>query len=270
MTNNHSKTPPVALTIAGSDSGAGAGIQADLKTFSANAVYGTCAITAITAQNTMGVKAIEYVSPKILEAQILSIITDFSLRSVKTGMIGEPELADIIAFFATNGELPRLVIDPVMVATSGDSLSADTMVASYRTTLFPHALVITPNITEAEILSETEIRSINDMIKAAKILHGFGSKYVYLKGGHLAGEDAVDVFYDGKTIAYLRAKRIETNNVHGTGCTFSAALSAALARGATVEVAVRAAKVYTTKTISGAKTWALGRGSGPLNHFGWQ
>ena len=266
---NSGRTPPVALTIAGSDSGGGAGIQADLKSFAANGVYGTSVITALTAQNTTGVAAVEYASPKIIEAQIISIITDFAVRSVKTGMLGNPEIAEIVAFFAKNGDLPRLVVDPVMVATSGDILSSHETINTYKEDIFPHALVITPNIREAELLVDMKIESLPDMIKAARALYKFGSKHVYLKGGHLSGDDATDVFFDGKNMIHLRAMRIKTNNVHGSGCTFSATLSANLARGDSVEDAVHAAKLYTTKAIADAREWALGRGSGPLNHFGW-
>lgn len=263
------KTPPVALTIAGSDSGGGAGVQADLKSFAANGVYGTCAITAITAQNTTGVKSILMATPQIVEAQILSVINDFSVRSVKTGMLGEPEIADVVAFFAKNGDLPRLIVDPVMVATSGDSLSSAAMIDSYRNSIFKQALVITPNITEAELLAEMEILTLTDMAKAARILHRFGSKYVYVKGGHLDGDESTDILFDGKNPINLRASRINSVNVHGTGCTFSAALAAGIARGLSVEESVRSAKIYTTKAIAEAQSWVLGGGAGPLDHFGW-
>ena len=263
------RTPPVALSIAGSDSGGGAGIQADLKAFAANGVFGTTALTAITAQNTRGVTAIELLSPSLLEAQLKAVLTDFQVRAVKTGMLGSPELLEVVARYAERDELPRLVVDPVMVATSGDRLSSESIADGYRDHLFKQALVITPNVTEAEILSENTISNVGDMVRAARILHHQGAHYVYVKGGHLPGPESIDIFFDGVNVSHLRAPRVTTNNIHGTGCTFSATLAALLARGKPIEEAVRQAKTYTTRAIVGSSTWVLGHGGGPLDHFGW-
>ncbi len=263
------KTPPVVLSVAGSDSGGGAGIQADLKAFGANGVFGTTAVTAITAQNTKGVSGIELVSAKMLEAQIDAVTSDFALRAVKTGMLGSPELLAVVARYAKRGELPRLVVDPVMVAASGDRLSSDDTTEAYRELLVPLAYVLTPNIYEAELLSGMSITNLAEMVQAAKILHRLGVKYVYLKGGHLHGPESIDVFFDGVNVSHLRSKRVATSNVHGTGCTLSASLAANLARGKPIDDAVRQAKVYTTQAIVGSSSWVLGHGAGPLDHFGW-
>ena len=263
------RTPPVALTIAGSDSGGGAGIQADIKSFAANGVFGTTAITAITAQSTKGVSAVALTSAEMLSAQIATVLTDFQVRAVKTGMLGSVELAEVVESFAHKGELPRLVVDPVMVAASGDRLSEQEIVGAYRDRLAKVALVITPNIFEAQALTGMQIESLDDMVAAAKALHSFGSRYVYLKGGHLAGPDSIDVLFDGTNLSYLRARRINTVNVHGTGCTFSSAMAAHLARGRTLEEAAQAAKIYTSRAIAGSAGWGLGHGPGPLDHLNW-
>ncbi len=266
---NAAKTPPVVLSIAGSDSGGGAGIQADIKALAANGVFGTTAITAITAQNTIGVSAIELVSPGVLRAQIDAVLSDFQVRAVKTGMLGSSELVEVVAKYAQNGDLPRLVVDPVMVAASGDRLSTESTTSAYRDRLARFAYVITPNIYEAQLLTETTITTVAEMVQAAKALHRLGVSYVYLKGGHLQGPESIDVFFDGVNVAHLRSKRIATANVHGTGCTFASSLAAHLARGRPIDEAVRQAKIYTTKAIAGSATWVLGHGSGPLDHFGW-
>ncbi len=263
------RTPPVALAIAGSDSGGGAGIQADIKSFAANGVFGTTAITAITAQSTKGVSAISLTSPDMLVAQIEAVLDDFQVRAVKTGMLGSVELADVVESFALKGELPLLVVDPVMISASGDRLSEQEVVAAYRDRLAKVALVITPNVFEAQALTGIQIDNLQDMVASAKILHTFGSQYVYLKGGHLEGADAIDVLFDGSNLSYLRARRINTPNVHGTGCTFSSALAAHLARGRTVEEAAQAAKIYTSRAIAGSAGWGLGHGPGPLDHLNW-
>ncbi len=259
----------MALTIAGSDSGGGAGIQADIKSFAANGVFGTTAVTALTAQNTKGVSAIDLTSPEMLAAQIHSVLADFQVRAVKTGMLGSVELLEVVLSFAENGDLPRLVVDPVMVSASGDRLSEQEIVTAYRDRLAKVALVITPNIFEAQLLTGRVIESLQDMVEAAKVLHSFGSQYVYLKGGHLNGQDSIDVLYDGTNLSYLRARRISTLNVHGTGCTFSASMAAHLARGRTLEEAAQAAKIYTSRAIAGSASWGLGHGPGPLDHLNW-
>ncbi len=264
-----SKTPPVALTIAGSDSGGGAGIQADLKTFASLGVYGTSVITAVTAQNTRGVAQIEIMSLESVLSQLVAVTNDFQVRATKVGMISSASHIRLVADAAADGTLPRLVVDPVMVATSGDRLTSAELLETYRKILIPQALVVTPNIFEAQELTEINIESATDMPKAARILHGFGAKYVYLKGGHLDSEEAIDLFFDGYTAQYLRAKRIDTQNTHGTGCTFSSAVAAYIAVGKRVDEAIQGAKMYTTRAISGSAGWALGGGHGPLDHFSW-
>ncbi|CAG4924114.1 bifunctional hydroxymethylpyrimidine kinase/phosphomethylpyrimidine kinase [Acidithrix sp. C25] len=263
------RTPPVALTIAGSDSGGGAGIQADLKAFAANGAYGTSAITAVTAQNTKGVLAIDLMSPLSLYAQIDAVTSDFFIRGSKTGMLGSIELLEIVADFARRGTLPKLIVDPVMIATSGDILSPQSIVSGYREFLLPYAYVVTPNIPEAELLSEIEITNQSEMVRAAQLIHRFGPKYVYIKGGHLEGDESIDIFFDGQNVSNLRTNRIATPNTHGTGCTFSAALAAQIACGQPIDQAIRNAKIYTTKAIMGGSSWALGSGAGPLDHFLW-
>jgi hydroxymethylpyrimidine/phosphomethylpyrimidine kinase len=261
-------TPPVALTIAGSDSGGGAGIQADLKAFAANGVFGTSAITAITAQNTVGVRAVHVPPWEFVEAQIDAVLADLPVAAVKTGMLATAEIIALVARRAGAGDLPRLVVDPVMVASSGDRLLAEEAEMAYLQRLFPHALVVTPNLREASLLVGRELTTIDDMAKAAAQLSETGARYVLVKGGHLVG-DAVDVLFDGVDIHILTSPRIDTVNVHGTGCTTAAAIAAFLARGSTVIDAVRAAKAFTTAAIEGAAGWRLGAGHGPIDHFGW-
>lgn len=261
-------TPPVALTIAGSDSGGGAGIQADLKTFAANRVFGTSAITALTAQNTVGVRAVHVPPWEFLDAQISAVLADLAVAAVKTGMLATAEIIDLVARRAAAGELPQLVVDPVMVASSGDRLLEKEAEMAYLERLFPHALVITPNLREASLLVGRELTGVDDMAKAAAQLSETGARYVLVKGGHLTG-DAVDVFFDGVDIHELRSPRVDTPNVHGTGCSTAAAIAAYLARGESVLDAVRAAKAYITAAIEGAATWRLGAGHGPIDHFGW-
>ena len=261
-------TPPVALTIAGSDSGGGAGIQADLKAFAANRVFGTSVITAITAQNTVGVKAVHVPPLEIVDAQISAVLADLPVAAVKTGMLATAEIIDLIARRAAAGELPHLVVDPVMVASSGDRLLPEEAEMAYLERLFPHALVVTPNLREASLLVGRELTGIDDMAKAAAELAQTGARNVLVKGGHLTG-DAVDVLFDGEEVHELRSRRVATVNVHGTGCTTAAAIAAFLARGETVQEAVRAAKAYTTAAIEGAAGWKLGAGHGPIDHFGW-
>ncbi|MDA8277091.1 MAG: bifunctional hydroxymethylpyrimidine kinase/phosphomethylpyrimidine kinase [Actinomycetota bacterium] len=264
-----SKTPPVALTIAGSDSGGGAGIQADLKTFASLGVYGTSVITAVTAQNTRGVSQIEIMSLESVLSQLVAVTNDFQVRATKVGMIASESHIRLVADAAADGTLPRLIVDPVMVATSGDRLTSDTLLDAYRNILIPQALVVTPNITEAQELAQMTIESLADMAKAAQIISKFGAKYVYLKGGHISSDEATDLFFDGSNVQYLRAKRINTQNTHGTGCTLSSAIAAYLAFGKTVDEAIHGAKIYITRAISGGANWALGGGHGPLDHFSW-
>lgn len=253
-----------ALTIAGSDSGGGAGIQADLKTFSALGVFGTSAITAITAQNTLGVTAVFEVPPEIVAAQIDAVLTDIGADAVKTGMIANSEIIRVVAAKVREYGISTLVVDPVMVATSGDRLLREDAVEALRTALLPLATVVTPNLPEAEVLIGQEVSSLEQMREAARVIVGLGARSAVVKGGHLAG-DAVDVFYDGSSFTELPARRIDTTSTHGTGCTLASAIAALLARGEPLESAIGGAKVYLTAAIE--RSFPLGRGHGPVHHF---
>jgi hydroxymethylpyrimidine/phosphomethylpyrimidine kinase len=253
-----------ALTIAGSDSGAGAGIQADLKTFAALGVYGTSAITAITAQNTVGVTQVLTLSPKLVAAQIDAVIDDIGAHAVKTGMLATRAIVEVVAKKVRQHRLKNLVVDPVMVATSGDLLIRKNAVAALRSRLLPLATVVTPNLPEAEQLTHMRLRTWEEIEAAAKQIVALGAKTVIIKGGHRKGP-AVDLFFDGKKFHILDAPRIRTRNTHGTGCTLSAAIAAYLAKGEDIESAVRAAKKYITAAIRAGFT--IGAGHGPVHHF---
>jgi hydroxymethylpyrimidine/phosphomethylpyrimidine kinase len=253
-----------ALTIAGSDSGGGAGIQADLKTFSALGVFGMSALTAITAQNTLGVMAVHEVPPEMVAAQIDAVLTDIGADAVKTGMISNSEIIRVVAAKVREYGVSTLVVDPVMVATSGDRLLREDAVAALRTELLPLATVVTPNLPEAEVLIGREIPSLGAMRDAAKAIVGLGARSAIVKGGHLTG-DATDVFYDGSGFTELPARRIETTSTHGTGCTLASAIAALLARGESLEGAIGGAKVYVTAAIE--RAYPIGQGHGPVHHF---
>jgi hydroxymethylpyrimidine/phosphomethylpyrimidine kinase len=261
-------TPPVALTIAGSDSGGGAGIQADLKAFAANGVFGTTAVTALTAQNTLGVAGVRVTPAAFIDDQIDAVLADLPVAAVKTGMLATAEIVALVARRAAAGDLPNLVVDPVMVASSGDRLLDADAEAAYLEDLFPHALIVTPNLREASLLVRRELSDVDDMAKAAMQLAATGARHVLVKGGHLAG-DAIDVLFDGERVHHLSSPRIDTPNVHGTGCTTAATIAARLAWGDSVVDAVHAAKAYTWNAIAGGAQWRLGAGHGPLDHFGW-
>src|SRR3954453_6231246 len=250
----------VALTIAGSDSGAGAGAQADLKTFAAHGVFGTTAIMAVTAQNTAQVTGIHAVPAEFVARQGEAVISDFDVRAVKTGMLATAEIVRVVAGRAARGDLPNLVVDPVMVASSGDRLLEEDAVEAYRELLFPVATVITPNLREAALLVGRPLESVTDMERAARELQRGGAEYVMVKGGHLPGQQAVDVVFDGDDFTLLEAPWVDTTNVHGTGCTLAAATAAQLALGASVPVALERAKRYVHGALAGAAAWKLGRG----------
>jgi hydroxymethylpyrimidine/phosphomethylpyrimidine kinase len=256
---------PVALTIAGSDSGAGAGIQADLKTFAAYGVYGVSAITAITAQNTQGVSAVETVSAEVVRAQIQAVMADFAVRAAKTGMLATADLVRVVAAAVRDLHVPNLVVDPVMIAKSGDSLLAADAVESIRTALLPLAAVVTPNIPEAEVLAGMTIRSDADVDEAARRIAALGPSAVVVKGGHADTPDIVDVLFDGVTVRRFQQPRIPGSATHGTGCTFAAAVAAHLAHGRSLADAVPIAQRYIAGAIAGAP--GLGQGHGPMNHF---
>jgi hydroxymethylpyrimidine/phosphomethylpyrimidine kinase len=253
-----------ALTIAGSDSGAGAGIQADLKTFAALGVYGTSAITAITAQNTVGVTQVLALNPNLVGAQIDAIIDDIGADALKTGMLANKAIIDTVAKKIREHHLKNVVVDPVMVATSGDVLIQKNAVAALRNKLIPLATIVTPNIPEAEELTGMKLRTSADIEEAARRIIRLGAKNVIIKGGHGSGP-AVDLFYDGKKFTALNAPRIRTENTHGTGCTFSAAIAAYLAKGERLERAVALAKKYITDSIRFSFT--IGAGHSPVHHF---
>ena len=253
-----------ALTIAGSDSGGGAGIQADIKTFTVQGVYGTSVLTAVTAQNTLGVQAVELLSPALVSAQITSVLDDIGADAVKTGMLGSAAIIEIVAEMLQRYGVQQLIVDPVMVSTSGTRLLAEKAVDVLRLLLFPLALVVTPNLPEASVLLGQPIQDERDMETAVHTIHAMGPRYVLLKGGHLAG-DPVDLLFDGKTIHRLHTQRIMTPHTHGTGCTYSAAITALLARGLAVEQAVFQAKQYLTNCIRDATP--IGTGRSPVAHF---
>ncbi|MDQ2786600.1 MAG: bifunctional hydroxymethylpyrimidine kinase/phosphomethylpyrimidine kinase, partial [Chloroflexota bacterium] len=227
-------TLPRALTIAGSDSGGGAGIQADLKTFSAFGVYGMSVLTAITAQNTVGVQGVEMLTPAFITMQFESVVSDIGVDALKTGMLGTADAVTAVAAMIARAGLTNLVVDPVMVAKSGDHLLAEDAVQALRTRLLPLALVITPNVPEAETLVGAPIQTLDDMKEAARRLHDCGPHWIVVKGGHMGGETVTDLLYDGIEFQSLATPRIDTAHTHGTGCTFSAAMTACLAMGQSV------------------------------------
>jgi hydroxymethylpyrimidine/phosphomethylpyrimidine kinase len=257
--------PPIprALTIAGSDSGSGAGIQADLKTFAALGIYGLSALTAITAQNTEGVRAALELPTDLIEAQIDAVLEDIGADAAKTGMLSSPEIIETVAGRVRKWNL-RLVVDPVMRAKGGAPLLRPEAVTALREQLLPLAEVITPNLPEAEVLVEKPIETLKEMREAAQAIHDMGPRYVVVKGGHRSTEP-IDVYFDGKIFEELRAERIQTQHTHGTGCTFSAAITGFLAGGLSVSDAVLGAKRYVTEAIRNAP--GLGHGHGPVDHF---
>jgi hydroxymethylpyrimidine/phosphomethylpyrimidine kinase len=255
------------LTIAGSDSGGGAGIQADLKTFAALGCYGMTAITALTAQNTVGVQGIHAVPPAFLRSQLQSVIEDIGVDAVKIGMLHEPGVVEVVAWAIQHYQLQRVVLDPVMVATSGDRLIADATVRVLVDQLFPLATVITPNLDEASLLLGRPIAAVSDLSGAAQALLSQGARAVLLKGGHLPGDQVVDVLArPGHVDVVLASSRMASRNTHGTGCTLSSAIAAHLALGEPLERAVRAAREYILGAIQAGAGVQVGQGHGPLNH----
>lgn len=259
------RLPPVALTIAGSDSGGGAGIQADLKTFHQWGVFGTAALTAVTAQNTMGVQAIHPVPPDTIAAQIRSVADDLPPRAVKSGMLATAEIVHTVADAIRGHRLGNYVLDPVMVATSGDTLLEPDAVAAVHDALLPLATIATPNWPEAVLLTGVTEATPRGMAAAARAIVDAGAKAALVKGGHLGGDEVADLFWDGATERLFRAPRIRTRHTHGTGCTLSAAIAAGLALGTPLPDAVGAAVDWVREAIEGAP--GLGSGHGPLNHF---
>jgi len=255
---------PRALTIAGSDSGGGAGVQADLKTFAALRVYGMSAITSITAQNTVGVHGVHDVPADIVAKQIDVVAQDIGVDAAKTGMLSNADIVRAVADAVKRNGIEKLVVDPVMVAKSGDALLQETGRDALVREILPLAYVLTPNAPEAEALTGLRVADLDGMQETARALHAMGPRYVVVKGGHLAGAEAVDLLFDGASFETFSSARIDTKNTHGTGCTFSAAIAGLLAKGFDVVASVEGAKAYLTKAIRHAIP--LGRGHGPLMH----
>jgi hydroxymethylpyrimidine/phosphomethylpyrimidine kinase len=261
-------TNPIALTIAGSDSSGGAGVQADLKTFAACGVYGASVITALTAQNTLGVRAIHQVPADFVTAQLDAVFSDLDVRAVKIGMVAHPGVIDAIVAGLTRW-LPRhVVLDPVMVATSGDRLLAPEAIAALRTHLIPHAQLITPNLPEAAVLLEAPLATeAADIAEQGRRLLALGSRAVLIKGGHGRGPESIDYLVTADGVVALAAPRIVSRNTHGTGCSLSSAIAAGLAKGEDLATAIRGAKTYVTAAIAAADRLHVGHGHGPIHHF---
>ena len=252
------------LTIAGSDSSGGAGIQADLKTFAAHGVFGMSVITAVTAQNTQGVFAVQDITPEIIGRQIDAIFEDIAVAAVKISMVSQIATIQIIAAKLKAYKASPVVVDPVMVSKSGYHLLNPEAEASLTRELLPQATIVTPNIPEAEVITGRTIRTLADMEEAARIMLAMGPQHVLIKGGHLAG-DSTDILFDGQEFVYFKSRRIATKNTHGTGCTLSSAIAANLGRGLSVAEAVARAKEYITVAIE--HSLAIGKGVGPTHHF---
>ncbi len=253
------------LTIAGSDSCGGAGVQADLKTFEALGVYGMSVITAVTAQNTQGVKDYEDVSPELIKKQIEAVFEDIAVDAVKIGMVSRRDTIEVIREGLLKYEAENVVLDPVMFSTSGHELSRRGAKEALIEGLLPLAKVVTPNIFEAQAMADIEISTGEDMKKATGIIHKMGVGNVLVKGGHLQGDEAMDVFFDGNDFSYLYHRKIKTKNTHGTGCTLSSAIASYLAKGFAVYEAVASAKEYVSAAIE--HSFAIGKGAGPVNHM---
>ena len=255
---------PRAMTIAGSDSGGGAGIQADLKTFAALGVYGTSVLTAITAQNTLKVTDVLELPTSLIASQFDAVISDIGADAVKTGMLSSSAIIECVVDKIKEYGVQNLVVDPVMVAKSGDRLLREEAVETLRSRLLPLAKVVTPNVAEAEVLVGRKIESLDDARNAAREIVEMGAESAVVKGGHLQGP-ATDILFDGREFRAFTAQRIETSSTHGTGCTFASATAAGLAGGLSIREAVTQAKKYVTAAIR--RSFPMGRGHGPLNHF---
>jgi hydroxymethylpyrimidine/phosphomethylpyrimidine kinase len=254
----------IALTIAGSDSGGGAGIQADLKTFAAHGVFGTSAVTAITVQNTLGITSVTALSPDLVASQIDAVVSDLGADATKIGMLVNADIVEAVAAAILGHRLTHIVLDPVMAGQQGGRLLDERGVAMLRDRLLPLATVVTPNVAEAEVLTGLTVRALDGQRRAAARLIELGAHAALVKGGHLEGP-AIDVLYDGRVFVELRAERIATVHTHGTGCTLASAIAARLARGDDLTTAARGAKTYVTRAIQQAP--GLGHGHGPLQHF---
>jgi hydroxymethylpyrimidine/phosphomethylpyrimidine kinase len=260
------------LSIAGSDSGGGAGIQADLRTFAAFEVHGLTALTAITAQNTMGVLGVSALEPDVVAAQIEAVTNDFGVAATKTGMLATARIVERVAEIAREGGLPRLVVDPVLVSTSGHALMDKDGVVAYQDALFPFAELITPNLDEAAVLGgvdRDDVKNLDDAAELGRALLKFGSSFVLVKGADPASTQAVDLLFGPAGLTIFADERVPTNNDHGTGCSLSAAIAAGLAKGRDIPEATRDAKSFVLAALRGASSWQLGHGRGPIDHLGW-
>lgn len=266
MTDTFLASIPVAMTIAGSDSGGGAGIQADLRTFAFHKVHGTSALTCVTAQNTIGVTRVDALPPEAVVAQIEAIVGDIGVQAAKTGMLLNAAIIAAVARHVEQLKLPNLVVDPVMVSRTGAQLIGDDAIATLQSALMPQATIVTPNRYEAQILAGIEIHTLAEMQQAAQMIHQLGAKAVLVKGGGMPGDlHGVDVWFDGNQFQILQTEVIDTPHTHGTGCTLSAAIAANLALGHTPFTAAQNAKTYVTEALKHAL--AIGRGQGPVGHF---
>jgi hydroxymethylpyrimidine/phosphomethylpyrimidine kinase len=257
--------PPTALTIAGSDSGGGAGLQADLKTFLACRVHGMSAVTAVTAQHSRGVEAVHAVPGSMVAAQVMAVATDIGVDATKTGMLANADVVSAVVQVIQSVDVGPLVVDPVCASQHGDPLLADDAVAALISRLFPLATLVTPNLPEVKVLLGLDVRDRAGMREAARRLFGFGPRWVLVKGGHLDEPESVDVLYDGESFQELSAPRHPSIHTHGSGDTLAAATTAALARGLDVPAAVQAGKDFITAAV--AESFALGSGRGPVGHF---
>ncbi|MFB2876412.1 bifunctional hydroxymethylpyrimidine kinase/phosphomethylpyrimidine kinase [Floridanema aerugineum] len=266
MTRETALSVPVALTIAGSDSGGGAGIQADLRTFAFHCVHGTSAITCVTAQNTLGVNRVDALPAAAVVAQIQAVVADIGVQATKTGMLLNQEIIQAVAVQVRELKIDNLVVDPVMVSRAGAQLIDDAAVVCLREQLIPQAKIVTPNRYEAQMLGGWEIKSLADMQEAAKGIHKLGAQAVLVKGGGMSGDlRGVDVWFDGEQLLTLTTSLVETTNTHGTGCTLAAAIAANLAQGKDLLTAVQLAKDYVTTALKSALS--IGKGQGPVGHF---
>jgi hydroxymethylpyrimidine/phosphomethylpyrimidine kinase len=254
-----------ALTIAGSDSGAGAGIQADLKTFAAHGLYGTCAITAVTAQNTCGVSMVEALSADLVTAQIEAVFSDLGAHAAKTGMLATVAIVEAVSATVQALDIPFLVVDPVILASSGERLLDEDGLRALKAELIPLAVVVTPNIPEAETLTGMQVRTVEDQKEAARRIAGLGARSVVVTGGHASSDDITDLLFTGGEFIEFRHRRVPGRHTHGTGCTFSAAIASHLALGVDVRDAVPRAQAFVRDAI--ARAPALGQGRGPMDHF---